>query len=235
MNDEGFREYLKRGGRKPDVIDRVFRLVNRFEQYLLEVKDGITLDQATPQDLHDYVQVVESAPKASAKTHLWAIRYYYAYRENEEMAVYTTALREERIVRKPFKLRDFRGVDPEQVSALEAEGIRNVNQMLKAGRTPEQREELAEQTGVPLENILELVKLSDLARIPGVKGIRARLYHDAGVDTIEKMAQWEPEKLRIRTIEYVRQSGFDGMPPLPAEAKFSVEKARLLPRIVEYE
>jgi hypothetical protein len=235
MNDKGFREYLKRDGRKPDVIDRVFRLVNRFEQYLLEVKDGINLDQATLQDLHDYVLVVESVPKASAKTHLWAIRYYYAYIENEEMAVYTAALREERITRKPFRLRDFRGVDPAYVDALKYAGIKNVSQMLVAGRTPEQREELAERTGVPLENILELVKLSDLSRIPGVKGIRARLYHDAGVDTIENMAHWEPEKLRTRTIEYIRQSGFDGMPPLPAEVKFSVEKARRLPRVVEYD
>ena len=42
--------------------------------------------------------------------------------------------------------------------------------------------------GVPLEVILEFVKLSDLARIPGLKTIRTRLC-DAGVDTIERLLE----------------------------------------------
>jgi predicted RecB family nuclease len=50
---------------------------------------------------------------------------------------------------------------------------------------------LATQTGIPVEVVLELVKLSDLARLPGVKGIRARLYYDAGVDTVENLASFE--------------------------------------------
>ena len=68
-------------------------------------------------------------------------------------------------------------------------GIKNVEQMLAAGRTPGARQELADRTGVPLDDVVEFVKLSNLSRLGGVKAVRARLYYDAGVDTLEKMAQ----------------------------------------------
>jgi hypothetical protein len=109
-----------------------------------------------------------------------------------------------------------------------------VKQMLGAGRTPEVRQKLAEETGIPPDAIFELVKLSDLARIPGIKGIHARLYDDAGVDTINKMAKWDPEEMRGMLVGFVERSGFDGIAPLPAEAAFSVARAKESPKIVEY-
>lgn len=81
---------------------------------------------------------------------------------------------------------------------------------------------------------MEFVKLSDLARNPGVKGVRARLYYDAGIDTVEKIAALEPEELRVIVMHYIAESGFEGVPTLPAEAKFTVDKARKLPSIIEY-
>jgi hypothetical protein len=67
-----------------------------------------------------------------------------------------------------------------------------------------------------------------------VKGIRARLYYDAGVDSVEKMAGWEPEPLRKMVTNYVEQTGFDGIPPLPKEVSSTIANARNLPKIVEY-
>jgi len=78
------------------------------------------------------------------------------------------------------------------------------------------------------------VKLSDLARITGVKGIRARLYYDAGVDTVEKMAKWDAEKLREMLVSFVERTRFDGIAPLPKEAEFTVKTAKKLPKVVEY-
>ena len=81
---------------------------------------------------------------------------------------------------------------------------------------------------------MEFVKLSDRSRIPGITTIRARLFLDAGVDTIEKRSGWNPEELRAMLVEFVERTGFNGMAPLPGEARFSVERARELPKIVEY-
>lgn len=135
--------------------------------------------------------------------------------------------------RNPFKLRDFRGVQAAFIAALDAQHIKTSDQLLSAGRTAAQRASLAQATGIPPQAILELVKLSDLARLPGVKGIRARLYYDAGVDSVEKMAAWEPEPLRIMVTNYVEQAGFEGTPPLPKEVSSTIANAQKLPKIVE--
>ena len=142
-------------------------------------------------------------------------------------------LREERIVRKPFSIKDFRDVNIEDCEILADHGIRTINQMLNSAASKDDRKFLSNETGIPEGRILELVKLSDLARIPGVKGIRARLYYETGFDTVGKIAAQDPEQFRARVVEYVRSSGFDGIPTLPAEAVYTIKKARELPILVE--
>jgi hypothetical protein len=235
MNQEEFRTFLKRGGRSPGAIKRILRYVEEFEDFLSEHCNGKNLGEAELEDLDQFVNELERKPKVSAKGHLWGLAYYFEYSSSEEMRHLADQLREQRIVRTPFPLRDFRDVNPDHIEKLAAAGIRNVNQMLNKGKTHQDRVSLSEKTGVPLDSILELVKLSDLARLPGVKGIRARLYVDAGVDTLEKMAQWDPEKLREMIVAFVERTGFEGIATLPAEARYTVHKAKELPRIVVYE
>jgi len=232
MDEEGFKKFLKRGGRSQSALERIITCVKEFEQYVREYQSK-PLEQAGSEDLEAFVAWME-IEKTSAKKHLWSICYYFEYIENEEMSNFAGVLRQQRIKRKPFTLKEFRGVTPEYVEKLAATGIKNVEHMLKAGRTPDDRQKLAAKTGVPLDAILELVKLSDLARIQGVKSIRARLYYDAGVDTVEKMAEWDPEELRAMLIKFMEQTGFDGVAPLPKEAISTVRTAKKLPKIVEY-
>jgi len=234
MDEEAFRKFLRRGGRSHSAIKRCISCVREFERYLRECKGGKGLVKASAEDLEGFVEWIEKKPKTSAKTYLWALRYYYEYTSNELMRNVASELRQRRTKRVPFALKRFRGVNPECLKKLATLGIRNVEQMLEVGRTLNGRQELSSKTGIPLDAILELVKLSDLARIPGIKGIRARLYHDAGVDSMEKMAEWDPKALRAMLIEFVDTTGFNGMAPLPKEAEFSVEKAKKLPKIVEY-
>jgi predicted flap endonuclease-1-like 5' DNA nuclease len=234
VNEKAFEKFLKRGGRSPSAIQRCLRMAGDFQEYLQRHRGGKDLAEASPEDLEAFVAWTEREPKASAKTHLWALGYCFEFDENEEMRQLAGLLREQRIRRSPFPLKDFRGVDPEYAARLEAAGIKNVEQMLEAGRTHSDRQKLADETGVPLAAIVELVKLSDLARIPGIKGIRARLYLDAGVDTVEKTADWDPEELRAMLLEFVERTDFEGITPLPAEAASSVARARELPRIIEY-
>jgi predicted RecB family nuclease len=133
-----------------------------------------------------------------------------------------------------FKLRDFIGVNPDQIAKLAAAGVKTTGQILSAGQTVESRANIARQAGIPEEVVLELVKLSDLARLPGVKGIRARLYYAAGVDTVEKLAAYEPEVLLKLTAEFVKDAGFPGIPPLPKEVSSTIVNARKLPNLVEW-
>ena len=94
---------------------------------------------------------------------------------------------------------------------------------------------MAAATGVAPPAILELVKLADLSRLGGVKGIRAWLYYHAGADTLAAIAGWEPAALEKMLAEFVARTGFDGTPPLPKEVRNAVRAARALPAVVEYE
>jgi len=185
--EEGFRKFLKRGGRSDAATARIITYIREFENYLQEYRH-VGLNEADSEGLEAFVAWVEDKTNTSAKGHFWGITYYYEYTSNEEMRHSAGILRQQRIERRPFPLGEFRGIHPEYIEKLVAAGIYNVKHMLAVGNTKQGRAALAVETGVPGEVIFELVKLSDLARIPGVKGTRARLYHDAGVDTIEKLA-----------------------------------------------
>jgi hypothetical protein len=233
LNVEAFEKFLKHGGRSSSMAKRVVAHVDEYKRYLREERNCETPDEAGTKDLKAFVSYVEEKRKGSSKNYLHSIRYYYDYALNEEMRSLAGNLRRQRIVQTPFPLRDFRGINQVYVDKLAAIGIRNVKDMLLAGQTHKATQELAARTGIPAEAILELVKLSDLARITGVKSIRARLCYDAGVDTLEKMARWEPEKLRAMLIDFVEKTRFQGIAPLPKEAEFTAE-AKKLPKIVEY-
>jgi hypothetical protein len=134
----------------------------------------------------------------------------------------------------PFLLRKFKEVNPEYVAQLEALGIKQAGQMLSLGQTPMMRTLIATMVEIPETAVVELVKLSDLSRLPGVKGTRARLYYAAGVDSVEKLAAYEPKELLAVTAEYVHQTGFEGIAPLPKEISSTISNARMLPKVVEW-
>jgi hypothetical protein len=137
-------------------------------------------------------------------------------------------------IHNPFKLRDFIGVDPEQIAKLELVGIKHTAHMLAAGQTAASRTNLARKVGIQQEVVLELVKLSDLARLPGVKGVRARLYYQAGVDTVEKLAGYEPPALLAITTDFVKRTAFNGIALLSKEVSSTIANARKLPKVVEW-
>jgi hypothetical protein len=234
LDEQGLRIFLQGQRRSENTIKRCIKFTKIFASYLSEFKGGKPLESAERSDVEDFVVWCDGTDRP-VKAILWGIRYYYQYRENEPMQQIIGNLRAGRIQRKPLALRDIRGVNLAIVERLAAEGIQDVEKMLLAGRTPSLRLAIANQTGVPLDAITELVKLSDLARIPGVKGIRARLYYDAGIDSIVKMAKWDSAGLRAMLVEFVDQTGFDGIAPWPKEAGLSVEFARRLPVVTEFE
>ena len=50
--------------------------------------------------------------------------------------------------RNPFKLQEFRGINPKIVEKLKEFQIRTADQMLAAGNTKESRSELVQKTGI---------------------------------------------------------------------------------------
>lgn len=131
-------------------------------------------------------------------------------------------------------MKDIRGVAAEHIGKLAAIGIADVEGVLEAGRTKEEREQLSRRSGVPLDQVLELVKLADLTRIVDIKGLRVRLLYEAGVDTVEKVSSYDPEGLREKVVEVNEQRQILERHPTLAETRYWVTQAKALQRVVEY-
>lgn len=233
MNEIEFHAFLKRNRRKASAIEQIVSFALAFEVYLAEHYPEKNIEQTTIESLESYVSWIESEPGESASKPLWALRYFFDFIENQELSDLAGDLRSERIKRKPFYVRNFRGVNPEDIAKLEAQYIENIDQMLDAGRTPRLRQALADQTGLSLDVLLEYVTLSDLARLGAVRSVRARLYNDAGL-TPEIIATWDPEELHAMLVEFTNLTKFDGIAPLPKEVRNLVADARSLPKLVQY-
>lgn len=232
---EQFAKYLKRQGKKEHVVAGLVGQVEHFGRFLQEVR-GVDLEEATCEDVEAFAERAERERKGKGSIAVRGVGMYYAFAGQEELALCASAIREAGMARRrrSLSLREFRGVNQADVHKLAAGGILTAEQMLEAGRTPDRRRALSEQTDVSLEIIVELVKLADLARIQGLAGIRARLYYKAGVDTVAKLATWEPEALRQMLVDFVERTGFPGSAPLPKEAESTVATAKTLPPQVDW-
>ena len=233
IDEEEFRKYLKRKGKRPAIIDRNVHVLKGFISYLWEEK-GRNLDDVRTDDIDAFVMKIESK-KQSAKGNLYVLMNYFHSISNRELLHYTKILRERRTkrTRRVFPIKEFLNVNQEYVEKLAAIGIEDVNQMLERGKAKKQRDQLSRQLGIPEDAILELVKLSDITRIGYVKRKLARLYYDAGLDSPAKIAEFEPKQLHAFFAKFVEESGWDGMVPNPKDLINNIRSARKLSKIVE--
>ncbi len=230
MDEVEFRKYLKRKGKKPGVVDRNILSVKKFINFL-----GKEITKATEQDIDSYVEEIEKRQKKSAKGALYVLMNYYKFSEDKNMLYYVAKIREERTKksRRAFPLKEFYEVNQEHVKKLANIGIKDVEQMLEAGKTIEQRKQLSQQLSIPEEGILTLVELSDITRIGYVKSKLAALYHRAGFDTPTKIAEYTSEELYEFFTKFVKENNWDGMVPNPSDLKYNIENAKKLKEIVE--
>ncbi len=228
MDEQGFLKFLKRNGRSERTMRGYLQCLQRFEFYLSG--QGKRLNEACLDDLRAFVHW--STDQGQGVAYL-AISDYYDWTGNEPVRWTAHELFAwENFITYP--LSGMLGIAPEYVQILKKKGLLTAHDMLTAGDTPARRAALSEKTGIPPECILELVKLSDLARVGGLKKIRGRLYYDAGFDTLDKIAAVSHTELRERLAEYIRETRFAGIPPTPKEAANAVAMANHLKRMVEY-
>ena len=236
MNKEGFSAYLKKLGKKSHVIEGLACQVVKFQEFLLS-NTNRQLETACVDDIDEYSTQLENQKPGFSRKGIRGLALYYRFIGKDQLAQAAVDIREDGIAkqRHSFPLCEFQGVSQENISILENIGIVNTVKMLEMGATEQARRELVERTGIPMTEILVMVKLSDLSRISGVKSIRARLYHDAGIDTVEKLAAQVPENLLQVTADFVKRTGFPGIAPLPKEVRSTIQVAKMLPKIVTYE
>lgn len=233
MNEIAFRSFLKRKGKKQEVIEKNIAEVNRFNDYLQKERNK-ELEEVNIEDIEVYVKLIE-LEKRSAKGPLYVLMNFLKFTNNDPLLKHVSLLRADRIkkTKRVFPIKEFLDINQEYIKKLAKMNIKNVEEMLDAGKTKKQRELLANQLDIPEEAILELVKLADLTRLDYVRAKLSRLYYNSGLDSPQKIAKFEPDELHAFFVKFVEESGWDGMVPNPKDLIANVTNARKLKKVVE--
>lgn len=189
-----------------------------------------TLYDANYDDLNDFL--TKYTKQYTSNYHVEDLRHYYEEKNNKNMIKAVEEMRYK--FTPPYKLKDLDNISKEYLDKLQDIGIKTNNQFLYTCKTESERKGLSIKTNIPLEEINKIAKLSDLTRIFAVKGTRAKLYYEAGIDTVEKISELDAKELRDTVIKYIEESGFDGIATLVKEAEFTVNFAKKLYKIAEF-
>ncbi len=135
---------------------------------------------------------------------------------------------------KPFNLEKIPEVNPEHIARLAAVGIKHTKHLFERARSRSDRAELSRLADVPSGDLLELVKMSDLARIGGVGPVFARLLYEVGADTLEEFLKRSPDELFERLHAINKEKRYTRIMPSLKDIRHCIGTARELPKVIEY-
>ncbi|MCP3926907.1 MAG: DUF4332 domain-containing protein [Desulfobacterales bacterium] len=117
---------------------------------------------------------------------------------------------------------------------LEKMGIKNTRKLFNKIKTKEDRKEFSEQSGISVEDLLELVKLTDLSRVKWIGPIFSRLFYESGVDTVNKMTKAEPKELFIKLIEINKKNNYTKANFTENDVMLCIDVSKDVPQAIEY-
>lgn len=126
------------------------------------------------------------------------------------------------------------GIGPVYAEKMRAAGIRTTEALLRAGATPQGRQELAGKIGVSADTILKWVNRADLMRITGIGEQYSDLLEVAGVDTVPELAQRNPDNLHQKLVEINTEKRLVRRLPTRDMVANWIEQAKSLERAISY-
>ncbi|MEZ0396422.1 MAG: DUF4332 domain-containing protein [Anaerolineales bacterium] len=133
-----------------------------------------------------------------------------------------------------MNIKVIEGIGTAYAQKLEKAGIHTTEALLKAAASAKGRKELAAETGISEDLLLEWVNHADLFRINGVGGEYADLLEEAGVDTVAELARRVPEKLYQKMAEVNQAKNLVNRMPGLSQVTEWIEQAKQLPKVVTY-
>ena len=131
-------------------------------------------------------------------------------------------------------IQDVEGIGPVRREKFLAAGIKDTDGLLKSTKTPKQRKNLAEKTGISEKWILKFANMADLYRVKGIGSGYAQLLEASGVDTVVELATRVAKNLHIKVATVNKEKKNTRQPPSLAEVTSWIEEAKTLPRVLEY-
>lgn len=131
-------------------------------------------------------------------------------------------------------INDIEGIGPAYASKLESAGIKTTDSLLKKAASKSGRSNLAEETGISENLILEWVNRADLFRVPGIGEEFSDLLEAAGVDSVPELAQRKPENLHDKLVEVNSAKKLVLQVPGTTQIEKFVDEAKRLPKVVTH-
>lgn len=207
---EKFKSNLKSRDLIPSRVSLKDDLDERFE--ILEI-NGIS-------NIKELIEALKTKPKIESFSKQTGLSIEYLTLLRREAKSYLP---------NPIRLDKFSGIPAEYVANLEIAGITNSRQLFNEASSKEQRKQLSQTAGCPIDILNELVCLSDLSRAYGVGPVFARMIYDVGVETIEAFTELTADDFIKIYEEKTRKKADFGA----HEIQFSLELAKELDVAVE--
>ncbi len=129
---------------------------------------------------------------------------------------------------------DVEGIGPAYAQKLQAAGLKNAEELLEQGSTPQGRKKIAEKSGINEALILKWINHVDLFRIKGIGSEYADLLEASGVDTVPELAQRKAENLATKLAEINQAKKLVRKEPTATQVAEWIEQAKKLPKVITY-
>jgi predicted flap endonuclease-1-like 5' DNA nuclease len=133
-----------------------------------------------------------------------------------------------------YSVEDIEGVGKVFAAKLEAAGIRSVDALLEAGKSPAGRRKVAADSGIAEDRILKFVNHCDLMRIKGVGPQISELLESAGVDTVKELRRRNAENLHAAMAETNAKRNLMNQLPGAGQVQGFIDQAKEMEPMVTY-
>lgn len=135
---------------------------------------------------------------------------------------------------KPVNLNKFTGIKKEVTNKLGKFGLKNTRHLFEKIKTKKERYELAKQENISSEEIMELVKLTDISRVKWIGPIFARIFYDSGTDTAEKISKSKAENLFKKLVEINNKKKYTKGKFTVKDIQLCINVAKDVPKVIKY-
>ena len=140
--------------------------------------------------------------------------------------------KQENLVR--LKIIEIKGVGPSYGEKLESLNIKTTYDLLKKCTTPQDRRKISKKSKISETIILKWVNMIDLLRIKGIGVEISEFMECLGIDTINKLANSDPEILFQKMKDLNNNKNIIKRTPTLRKVENWISQAKEIPRIVKY-